>query len=423
MEGGLVPRVAGWLRPAWAEVDLGAVAANVAYLKSLVAPAEVCAVVKADGYGHGAVPVARAALGAGATWLAVALAEEGHELREAGIRAPILVLSEPPREAMELVVRDRLTATIYTRAGLRALSEAAALSSPSQALQVHIKVDTGMHRVGAEPEVAVELALALMNEPNLELEGLFTHLAVADEPSNPFTALQLQRFEATVAKLASEGASVRVLHAANSAGALFHPAGRYSMVRLGIALYGLAPSLEARGSPLTAPLKPALSLKAAVSYCKVVRAGEGLSYGLRYRLGQTSEVATVPLGYADGVPRRLSEAGGEVLIGGQRRRVAGAVTMDQLLVDCGPASGVRAGDEVVLLGRQGAGAIDAWEWAERLGTIAYEVTCGLSARLPRLYRYPSASTTKSMQAVSASTSDGSMEGNIAMRNWLRPSRR
>jgi alanine racemase len=423
MVGELPTRVAGWLRPAWAEVDLDAIAANVSYLKSLVAPAELCAVVKADAYGHGAVPVARAALGAGATWLAVALAEEGHELREAGICAPVLVLSEPSPEAMKLVARDRLTATIYTQAGLRALCEAAKAAAAGERLPVHIKLDTGMHRVGAGPDAAVELARAVSAEPRLELEGIFTHLAVADEPSNSFTALQLQRFEATVQRLRDEGIRPRVLHAANSAGALFHPGARYGLVRLGIAVYGLAPSLATRNLPSVARLRPALSLKARVSYCKVVKAGDGLSYGLRYRLAETSDVATVPLGYADGVPRRLSQVGGEVLIGGRRRPVAGAITMDQPLGDCGPASGVRAGDEVVLIGQQGCDAIDAWEWAERLETIAYEVTCGLSARLPRAYRYESASTTKSMQAVSASMSEGSMEGNMAMRNWLRPSRR
>jgi alanine racemase len=419
----LTTKVAGWLRPAWVEVDLDALSANVAYLKRFVAPAELCAVVKADGYGHGAVPVAKAALAAGAKWLAVALAEEGHELREAGITAPVLVLSEPPAEAMPLVAADRLTATIYTHAGLAAIAKAARSLPTRQRLPVHLKVDTGMHRVGAAPQEATELARALSAEPGLVLEGLFTHLAVADEPSNAFTSEQLRRFDQVVAALAGEGLRPALLHAANSAGALFHPHSRYDLVRLGIAVYGLPPSEETRLETPARDLEPVLSLKARVSYCKTVGAGEALSYGLRYRLTHSSDVATVPLGYADGVPRRLFEVGGEVLIGGQRRRVAGAVTMDQLLVDCGPSSGVRAGDEVVLLGRQGGQEVSAWDWAGRLGTVAYEVTCALSARLPRVYRYERAETTKSMQPVSASTSDGSMAGNMAMRSWLRPSRR
>lgn len=420
---GFTAKVAGWLRPAWVEVDLDALSSNVAYLRRLVAPAQLCAVVKADGYGHGAVPVAKAALAAGASWLAVALAEEGHELREAGVSAPVLVLSEPPADAMGLVVKDKLRATVYTRAGLAALAKAASHLPAGERAPVHLKVDTGMHRVGAPPEVALELAQAISAEPHLELEGLFTHLAVADQPAAGFTAEQLRRFQEVVKALASGGIHPPLLHAANSAGALFHPVSRYSLVRLGISVYGLAPSAETREEAPVRELEPVLSLKARVAYVKEVEAGEGLSYGLSYRLRRRSDIATVPLGYADGVPRRLSEAGGEVLLGGRRRPVAGAVTMDQLLVDCGPGSGVRAGDEVVLLGRQGDEEVSAWEWAERLGTIAYEVTCGLSARLPRLYRYDSAETTKSMQPVSASTSEGSTAGYIPMRSWLRPSRR
>ena len=412
--GGMATRVAGWLRPAWVEVDLGAVSANASYLRRLVAPGEVCAIVKADGYGHGAVPVAKAALAGGATWLGVALAEEGHELREAGLGAPVLVLSEPPSEAMALVAEDALAASIYTHEGLSALATASKSLPAGASAAVHVKVDTGMHRVGASPEVAIELARAAAAEPHLRLEGLFTHLAVADEPGDGFTALQLERFRAVERALASEGIVASLVHAANSAGALFHPQSRRDMVRPGIALYGLAPSAETRDEPSVQPLRPALSLKARVSYCKALPAGEGLSYGLRYRLASPSDIATVPLGYADGVPRRLSVTGAEVLIGGRRRPIVGSVTMDQLLVDCGPASGVRAGDEVVLLGHQGDEAVSAWEWAERLGTIAYEVTCALSPRLPRVY--VSSPTTKSIQEVNASTSEGSIAGNIAIRS-------
>jgi alanine racemase len=401
-------RVTGWLRPAWVEVDLAAVAANVAQIRTVVAPAAVCAVVKADGYGHGAVPVASAAVAGGATHLGVALAEEGHQLREAGIDVPVLVLSEPPGEAMQLVVDDKLTPTIYTEGGLRALVEAidsrgvngnsrdvngnsrgadgnSRGSHGAAPLAVHVKVDTGMHRVGASPDEAVALAQAVAGHPQLTLEGLFTHFAVADEPARPFTDEQLARFEAVVAALAAEGIYPPLLHAANSAGALAHPRSRYQMVRPGIAVYGLAPAAPMEDDPSVRALTPVLSLKARVSYAKNVAAGESLSYGLRYRLPVTSVVATVPLGYADGVPRRLSEVGGEVLIGGRRRTLAGSVTMDQVMVDCGPGADVTAGDEVVFIGRQGGEEITAWEWAGRLGTIAYEVTCALSPRLPRIY--------------------------------------
>jgi alanine racemase len=380
-------RVTGWLRPAWVEVDLGAVSANVAQIRQVVAPAAVCAVVKADGYGHGAVQVASAAVAGGATHLGVALAEEGRQLREAGIEVPVLVLSEPPGEAMQLVVDDNLTPTIYTKAGLGSLLKAINSNGPERRrpFALHIKVDTGMHRVGASPEGAIELARAVAAHQQLCLEGLFTHFAVADEPARPFTGEQLARFEMVVAGLATQGIRPPLLHAANSAGALTHPGARYQMVRPGIAVYGLAPAASMESEPSVQALTPALSLKARVSYVKEVAAGESLSYGLRYRLPEASVVATVPLGYADGVPRRLSEVGGEVLVGGRRRPLAGTVTMDQVLVDCGPGAGVQAGDEVVFIGRQGDEEITAWEWAGRLGTIAYEVTCALSPRLPRIY--------------------------------------
>jgi alanine racemase len=379
--------VTGWLRPAWVEVDLAAVAANVAHLRTVVAPATVCAVVKADGYGHGAVQVASAAVAGGATHLGVALAEEGRQLREAGISVPVLVLSEPPGEAMQLVVDDNLTPTIYTEGGLCSLMEAInSGSADGQApFGVHVKVDTGMHRVGASPEGAFKLARAIAAERQLRLEGLFTHFAVADETDRSFTGEQMARFEGVVAALAGAGIHPPLLHAANSAGALAHPGSRFQMVRPGIAVYGLAPAAPMAGEPGVRALTPALSLKARVSYVKEVAAGEALSYGLRYRLPVSSVVATVPLGYADGVPRRLSEVGGEVLLGGCRRPLAGTVTMDQVLVDCGPGADVRAGDEVVFIGRQGDQEITAWDWACRLGTIAYEIICGLSPRLPRIY--------------------------------------
>jgi alanine racemase len=399
-EPGRATRVAAWLRPAWVEVDRSALTANVSYLASAVSPARVCAVVKADGYGHGAVEVAKAAVAGGATYLGVALAEEGHQLRQAGITTQVLILSEPPAAAMELVVADGLTPTIYTDGGLAALLGAArgrplvsmagpagaARSRPLQTpVPVHLKVDTGMHRVGADGETVVRLAKTVTARPELLLEGLFTHLAVADELGDPYTAQQLAAFDRVVGDLAEHDIRPALLHAANSAGGLFWPAARLDLVRTGIAMYGLAPAATLVPDPLVRRLRPVLSLKARVAYVKELDAGERLSYGLHYRLGQRSVIATVPLGYADGVPRRLSEVRGAVLIGGRRYPVAGAVTMDQIMIDCGPGAPVSAGDEVVLIGRQGGDEISAWEWAERLGTIAYEVTCALSARLPRTY--------------------------------------
>ena len=373
---------AGW-RPAWAEVDLDAVRHNVAVLLERCAPAQLCAVVKADAYGHGAVAVARAALEAGATWLAVAMVEEGEDLRRHGIDAPVLLLSEPPPEAMAAVVSARLTPTVYTPAGVAALAAAVGAGRPP--LGIHLKVDTGMHRVGVDPPDAAALALAVDEAAGLRLEGLWTHLAVADEPAqDSFTATQLARFEEVRDVLAMAGHRPGLLHAANSAAALVHPAARYDMVRCGISVYGQppAPVLADR-----APLRPVLSLRARVSLVRALDAGERLSYGRRYAVREPgSVVATVPLGYADGVPRRLSEVGGEVLVGGRRRPVAGTVTMDQILVDCGRRADVAVGDEVVLIGRQGDDEVTAMEWADLLGTISYEVLCGISPRVPRVLR-------------------------------------
>lgn len=373
---------AAW-RPAWAEVDLDAVRHNVALLVERCSPAAVCAVVKADGYGHGAVAVSRAALEAGATWLAVALVEEGVALREAGIGAPILLLSEPPAEAMGAVVAARLTPTLYTAPGVAA---AAAEVAPGRApVGVHLKVDTGMHRVGADPGLAVGLARAVADDRGLRLEGLWTHLAVADEPDqDAFTAEQLARFEGVRDALAAAGIRPGLLHAANSAAALAHPAARYDLVRCGISVYGCAPGPALAGA---AALRPVISLKSKVSLVRSLAGGERLSYGLRYAVAPPgSVVATVPLGYADGVTRRLSAVGGQVLVGGRRCPMAGTVTMDQLMVDCGPGSTVCAGDEVVLIGRQGDQEITAEEWADRLGTISYEVLCGIGGRVPRVVR-------------------------------------
>jgi alanine racemase len=371
-------------RQAWAEVDLGAIRANAALLAKLAAPAELCAVVKAWGYGHGPVEVAEAAVDGGATWLAVALVEEGRHLRDAGITAPILLLSEPPADAMAEVVRSQLTPTVYTRNGIDALVEAA--SGGRRPVGVHVKVDTGMHRVGASPDDAVALARLVAAHRSLEFDALWTHFAVADEPADAATGQQLALLLATAARLAADGIRPHLLHAANSAGTLLHPASRLDLVRCGIALYGLAPAAAVIDRPPCTGLQPALSLAAQVSHVKTVEAGERLSYGLKYRVATRTVVATVPLGYADGVTRLLSSTGGQVLIGGRRHPIAGTVTMDQILVDCGPDADVAAGDIAILLGRQGDEEITAWEWAERVGSIAYEVVCGVSSRVPRVYR-------------------------------------
>jgi len=363
-------------RWAWAEIDLDALAHNVAVLRRAVAPAAVWAVVKADAYGHGATAVARAAVAAGCEGLCVALTTEGVALREAGIEAPILVLSEQPAEHAPTIIAHRLTPTVTTADGIDAL---AALAPDD--LDVHLKVDTGMHRVGAAPADAGALVgLIAASAPHLRLAGVFTHLAVADEPADPYTAGQLARFAHTLAALPADALEGVAVHAANSAGGLAHPAARHSFVRAGIALYGISPGPDV--APLVTELRPVLALKARVSFVKRLTAGQRLSYGLRHTVLVDTNVATVPLGYADGVRRGLS-SNGDVLIGGRRRPIIGTVTMDQLMVDCGDDP-VAPGDDVVLIGRQGDERITAEEWGTRLDTIGYEVVCGIGARVPRL---------------------------------------
>ena len=379
-------------RPAWADIDVEAVAHNARVLSALASPAALCAVVKADGYGHGALHAAFGALDGGATWLAVALVEEGVALREAGVEAPILLLSEPPTEAMAEAVARRLVPTVYTEGGLAALGRVVA-EGGLPPLEVHLKVDTGMHRVGADPPDALGLAEIVSGHLHLALGALWTHLAVADGPDQvdrEFTAAQLERFDAVMATLASAGIRPPMVHVANTAGTIAYPEARRDMVRCGIALYGVAPT-PALDEALAAAtggerLRPVLSLRTRVTYVRDLDPGARPSYGRRRPLARRSTVATAPVGYADGVPRRLFDEGGEVLIRGIRRPLAGAVTMDQIVVDCGPvgADPVEVGDEVVLLGRQGDQVITATEWADLLGTIPYEVLCDIGPRVPRL---------------------------------------
>jgi alanine racemase len=362
-------------RWAWADIDLDALAHNVDVLRRAVAPAGVWAVVKADAYGHGAVPVGRAALAAGCGGLCVALTAEGVQLREAGVAAPILLLSEQPAEHAATIVAHGLTPTVTTTEAIDALAAVGAWD-----VGVHVKVDTGMHRVGAAPtDVAALVAHVAARSPALRLSGIFTHLAVADEPADPYTKQQLATFDRVLDELPAGTLDDVVVHAGNSAGALAHPDARRTFVRAGIAMYGISPGSDV--DELATGLRSVLSLRARVSFVKRLSAGERLSYGLRHALAADANVATVPLGYADGVRRGLSNVG-EVLIGGRRRPIVGTVTMDQFMVDCGDDD-VRRGDDVVLIGPQGDERITAEEWAGRLGTIGYEIVCGIGPRVPR----------------------------------------
>ncbi len=355
------------MRPTYAEIDLGAVRHNVAALRSATAPAALCAVVKADGYGHGDAPVAEAALEAGAERLAVALVEEGVRLREAGIEAPILVLSEPDYPSVPDVGKWGLTPTAYSQSMIEALGELA----PDR--PVHIKIDTGMHRVGSVPETVphlIDVALGV----GLEVEGLWTHFAVADEDP-VFTRAQFDRFMSTV-----EPYEPPMRHLANTAGALLFPEARQTFSRIGLGMYGLHPCDETRD---LVELRPAMRIVTHVSQVRRLEAGARPSYGRVRALEGAASVATAPIGYADGFSRRLSESG-VALIGGSRFPLAGMVTMDQIVIDVGDAE-VEQGDEVVVLGEQLGAEVTADDWARDLGTISYEVVCGIGPRVPRRY--------------------------------------
>jgi alanine racemase len=376
-------------RPAWAEIDLAAIAHNAAVLAHLAAPAELCAVVKAHGYGHGGPAVARAALAGGATRLAVALVDEGVELREHGVTAPVLLLSECDPAAAPTAVAYGLTPTLYSAEGIAAFTAAA--GAARRPVDVHVKVDTGMHRVGARPEDLPGIAAAVQGEALLRLEGVWTHLPVADGErveDGAFTEGQLDLFDRLVADLAAAGIRAPLLHTANTAGTVAFPRSRHDLVRCGLGLYGYLPGGPVRDAFVEQAsgrrLRPAMALKARVVAVRALDAGERPSYGRRRPLPTRALVATVPIGYADGVPRSLFDGGYEVLIGGVRRPLAGAVTMDQIVVDCGDDDSVRPGDEVVLLGRQGSEVITADDWAALLGTISYEVVCGVGPRMPRI---------------------------------------
>lgn len=359
------------LRPTWAEIDLNAVRHNVA---ALTPPTAVLmAVVKGNGYGHGDVEVASAALQAGAAWLGVALVEEGLRLRDAGIDAPVLVLSEFPAGAESTALEAGLTPTLYTSEGLTRLAAAA----QGRSVAVHVKVDTGMHRVGVYPPEGTAAFLDRVEAAGLTLDGLFTHFATAGE-DELLVQEQLALFGKIVEDARAAGHRPRLLHASNTAATILHPEAHFDLVRAGIGIYGLLPE---PGVGVSVGLRPALTWRSAVTMVKRLPAGERTSYGQLYRLEHDAWVATVPVGYADGYPRMLSSRA-DVLIGGVRCRVAGNVTMDQIIVDCGDTEPA-PGQEVVLLGRQGDEEVSAEELAGWAGTLAYEIVTAIGDRVPR----------------------------------------
>ncbi|RJQ28947.1 MAG: alanine racemase [Peptococcaceae bacterium] len=368
--------------PVWAEIDLSAITHNAREIRRVAGTAiRIMAVVKADAYGHGAVEVSKAALAGGADWLGVARLAEGVALRAAGLDAPVLVLGYTPPEHSAEVIRYGLSQTVYT--GEAASSLAAAAVREGKRARAHVKVDTGMGRVGwpAEPPAAREI-LSVASLPGLEIEGIFTHFATADSKDKTYAAEQLDRFLEVIEVLRKNGLEIPFKHAANSAALLEMPESRLDMVRPGIIIYGLFPSAEVDRTLIN--LRPAMSLKTRVAYVKSVPAGFKVSYGCTFISGRPTTIATLPLGYADGYSRLLS-AKGEVLVHGRRAPVAGRVCMDYLMVDAGHIPGVAIGDEAVLFGRQGDEEIAVDEVAGWLGTINYEVVCMVSHRVPRIF--------------------------------------
>ena len=372
-------------RWAWAEIDLGALRHNVATLAAHIGPQQLWAVVKADAYGHGAIECARVALQSGAQGLCVALVSEGIALRQSGINAPILIMSEQPAEQHRDIISYGLIATLYNEA---TVTEFARTAHDLEIMaSVHVKVDSGMHRVGVSPEDAVKVAKLVAESQWLSLEGIFTHLATADVVDTQFAQQQVSTFSRCVEQVRASGVEVRHVHISNSASAIrkLDAGAGCTMARVGIALYGIPGDAHTNsfGATHQLDLRPVMSVHARVSHVQRVAAGQGVSYGLKRTMEQDSTVATLPLGYADGVPRGLWESG-SVLIGGIRRPFAGVVTMDQIMVNC-TDDAVRIGDEVVLIGAQGSEVISANEWANKMGTIGYEIVCAISARMPRNY--------------------------------------
>lgn len=373
-----LPAGPGADRPTVARISLSALTHNFEEVMRRANGRKVLAVVKARAYGHGLVPVSRHLLGRGAHMLGVALVEEGRELREAGIDAPVLVMGPVFPEQADAVAAWRLTPVLSNNTVARALADAA--RRRSLRIAVHVKVDTGMSRLGVSPEAAPDLVQELMALEGIVVEGLMTHFADADLRDKAFAAHQMERFETLLRVLADRGIAIPLRHAANSAAILDYQRALFTMVRPGLMLYGYDP---VEGSASGADLQPVLSLFTRIFLLKKVPAGTPISYGRTFVTGRESLIATIPIGYADGFSRGLSNCG-EALVRGVRAPIAGRVCMDMTMLDVTDVPGVREGDEVVLIGSSGGERITAADLAAKTGTIPYEVLCGISARVPRV---------------------------------------
>ncbi|MBD2457742.1 alanine racemase [Nostoc sp. FACHB-87] len=367
---------------AWVEIDLEALSHNVKQLKQLLSPrTQLMAVVKADAYGHGAVTVAQTALQSGASWLGVATVPEGIQLREAGIQAPILILgaTQTP-EQIHAIAHWKLQPTLCSPKQALIFSNILEAINYGSPVPVHIKLDTGMSRLGTDWQVAAEFVQLVERLPHLTIASVYSHLATADSPDPAIMAEQHSRFKTAIAQIQKIGIKIPSLHLANTAATLADSQLHYDMVRVGLGVYGLAPAPHLQRK---INLKPVLQVKARVTQVKTIAAGTGVSYGHQFVADREMRIAVVAIGYADGVPRNLSNKM-EVLLRGQRVPQIGAITMDQLMIDISQLPEIQEGEIVTLLGDQGKEQITADDWAAQLNTISWEILCGFKHRLPRV---------------------------------------
>lgn len=365
-------------RAVWAEIDMKALEDNIRNIKSCIkGNAKFCAVVKANAYGHGALEVAQKAVEMGADYLAVAVLSEAIELRNAGFTTPILILGATPIEDSGLLVDYNITQAVFTIEQAKAIS-AEALRRGKVA-KVHLKVDTGMSRIGVRPEMAGEFAKGIASMPYMELEGMFSHFALADVKDKTFAHKQLDNFKLALQKVEEAGVKLAIRHIANSAAILEMPEAHFDMVRAGIILYGLWPSDEVEH---VIELKQVLKLCAKLVYVKALHVGESISYGCTFTAQRESRIATLPLGYADGYTRLFSGKA-QISFNGKRAPIAGRICMDQCMADITDIPELKQGDTVVLYGSDELTTDEAASW---LGTINYELPCMLSPRVPRIYK-------------------------------------
>lgn len=363
-------------------IHLDHIRENIRGIRAVIGPArKMMIAVKANGYGHGAMEISRLAAQSGVDWLGVATVPEGKQLREAGIQLPILKFSPAFEAEMGAAIDHRLALTVCQVENIAALQ--AACGAAGKKLPVHLKVETGMGRIGvAIPDAPAMAAFIDQQCPNLVLEGIYTHLPVSDDPDPGYTQAQIQRFKDVVERIqAAIGRRVDLVHCANSGAVLGHEPGWLDLVRPGIMVYGYYPDPE---TPRTIPIKPGMSFYTRVSFVKHVSAGTSIGYGRTWFAPQDTWIGTIPVGYADGFNRLFSNRG-RVLINGQSYPVVGRVCMDQSMIDLGPETDVGVGDEVVLMGRSGDQEISCDEWAQQLNTITYEVTCQINPRVTRVY--------------------------------------